>query len=604
VHTRAERPWLQSACIVLWLCAAAVPAFASGEYRTVAVESLEIQIDSEWANRAAPGYVPVRFDIRNLGESRIIEIIGRGTRYLRVARGREVGGTDVRQAVRLARGDRVRLTIPVPIFGDSDSILFEIHEDGRLLERFNYTGYQLGSLAAEASALIVVSDATSPYGALASTWSRSMNPSAVSSVGPTGRHMPTGGVGGPPLDFLLSPGRLPTNWLGYTSLRAVFVGPTEWESLSDAQKSALLTWIACGGDLFFVDGDLRALLPSDQHHAADADDRAPHALFFGRIHRPTSASIAATGLENVLTAAQKVRDPDWALPANSARVWGAVSTRGFKLPIPGIEGVPARAYVSILLVFSLIIGPANYWFLKRNRRQVLLVLTAPLISAMFIVLLAGYVLAGEGLGVRGRAVSITMLDQVRNQAATRSTASLYAAGMAPFGGLRFSRDVAVLPIGPEGQGARGRQTLDLTDAQRFSSGVIQARSPTNIEQFAFRTARERLSFSRESGGMTVVNGLGATVTALSYREGDTVYTLTRPVPPGSKGTLTIGTAAIADLVSPFLWLKERVEHLFQHQPVGSYLAVLDRSPFWEPGVSDVDERGSFHLVIGWPGGQP
>ena len=49
----------------------------------------------------------------------------------------------------------------------------------------------------------------------------------------------------------------------------------------------------------------------------------------------------------------------------------------------------------------------------------LLVLTAPLISAIFIVLLAGYVVAGEGLGVRGRAVTFTMLDQARKQAVTR-----------------------------------------------------------------------------------------------------------------------------------------------------------------------------------------
>ena len=65
------------------------------------------------------------------------------------------GATDVRQAVRLARGDRVRLTIPVPIFGDNENIRFEIREDGRTLERFNYTGFQSGSLPSDASALIV-----------------------------------------------------------------------------------------------------------------------------------------------------------------------------------------------------------------------------------------------------------------------------------------------------------------------------------------------------------------------------------------------------------------------------------------------------------------
>ena len=39
-------------------------------------------------------------------------------------------------------------------------------------------------------------------------------------------------------------------------------------------------------------------------------------------------------------------------------------------------------------------------------------------------------------------------------------------------------------------------------------------------------------------------------------------------------------------------------------PHGSYLAVLDRSPFWDPGITGVDERGSFHLVLGWPEARP
>ena len=51
-------------------------------------------------------------------------------------------------------------------------------------------------------------------------------------------------------------------------------------------------------------------------------------------------------------------------------------------------------------------------------------------------------------------------------------------------------------------------------------------------------------------------------------------------------------------------LRHRFLYLVQHQPEGSYLAVLERSPFWETGVRSVVERGSFHLVLGWPGGQP
>ena len=580
---------------------------AAGEYRTFEVESLKIEFDSEWATQTAPGYLPVRVDITNLGDARIIEIFGQGTRFLRSARSMAGGATEVSQSVRLARGDRVRLTIPVPVFAANENIRFEIRENGRTIERLNYTGFQSATHPAVASALIVA-DRASATGPMMGSWLRSFGgPVAGLSSRSTGPSMTVSSgiitASGGPVDFMLPPSRLPTNWLGYTSLRAVIIGAPEWQQLSDPQKNALQTWTACGGDLVFVDGDLRTLLPGTTE-AAPAGEGAVRAYFFGRIHRPTAASITASGLASFLAGAEKVQDSNLALPANTARDWGAIAARGFRLPIPGVHGVPARAYLAILFVFSAIIGPANYWFLRRHRQQVLLVLTAPLIAAVFIVLLAGYVIAGEGFGVRGRIASFTMLDHVRNQAVTRSSLSLYAAGMAPSSGLRVPRDVAVFPIGREGTGTTERLVLDLTDAQRFSAGVIQARSPTNVEQIAIRSARERLVFTRDGRETTVVNGLGATVTALTYREADTMYALAGSLPPGGKATLKADARGASAFVPADLPLSSRFVHLAQHQPAGSYLAVLERSPFVDPGVPDVAERGSFHLVLGWPGGQP
>ena len=409
--------------------------------------------------------------------------------------------------------------------------------------------------------------------------------------------------GVPPLDFLLEPARLPTNWLGYTSVRAVVIGTVEWGQLTEAQKSALLTWTACGGDLIVVDGDQNSLVP--RAGSAPASAASVRAHVFGRIHVPTFASLSATGgLTGALAVAEKARDANWSLPANRAADWGIVGARGFRLPIPGVAGVPARTYLLILLTFSFVIGPANYWFLLRKRRQVLLVLTAPLISAAFILLLTGYVVAGEGFGVRGRAMTFTMLDQVRMQAVTRASISLYASGMTPGGGLRFARDVAVFAIGTDGLGSRVQHTMVLSELQRYSSGLIQARSPTNFEEIAFRPARERLSFNAEANAIRVVNGLDSNISTLVYRTGNTRYSLTAPLPAGGKGVLQSDGRAAGVAVPTDLPVSARFAHLFANQPEGSYLAILERSPFWEPGVSHVEERNSFHLLIGWPGGQP
>jgi hypothetical protein len=573
--------------IVAAVLAVASPAVA--EYRTVEVQSLRITIDSDWAPRAAPGYLPVRFDITNLGDARVIEIVGQGSRGFRLPPRGQAGSTFVRQAIRLAPGDHVRLTMPVPVFGDNENLRFEIREDDRVVERFNYTSFQGRVAGNDASTLLVVSSATrTPWSDAALRLPRSM----------PGRLGP-----GAAWDTILDPGRLPANWLGYTSLRAVAISPAEWDLLSDAQRSALLTWTACGGDLILVDGDTRAVLPDVAMEPTADPDRLGGRYFFGRVHALPSSALVDTGLARLLVAANQVREIYAALPANVAPDFGLIQSRGFLLLIPGVDGMPARMYLAILVLFSLLIGPANYWFLWRKRRLVLLMITTPAISAAFIVLLAGYAVAGDGFRVQGRAQTFTMLDQASRQAATRASASIYAAGLTPSRGLLVARDVAIFPLGLDGSGTRERLDLDLTEAQQFAGGVLQARLPGNFEQVSFRPARERLSFAPAPDGMAVTNGLDATVAALVYRTADATYQLPGTLAPGSRQVMTRLAGDARPGLPAGVAIPPKFLALFDHQPTGAYLAVLDRSPFWDPGVPKLIERGSFHLVLGWPEGR-
>jgi hypothetical protein len=317
----------------------------------------------------------------------------------------------------------------------------------------------------------------------------------------------------------------------------------------------------------------------------------------------TTDAVTAAGLPTTLSRTRSLQDANFSLPANGTGHWGVMGTRGFRLPIPGTAGVPARAYLLILIAFAVMIGPLNYWLLYRARRQVLFVLTTPLISLIFIALLGGYVLAGEGFSVRGRAVTFTMIDQARKQAVSRTSMTLYAAALTPRGGLRFGREEAVYAIGTDGEGTREGLTLDLSDEQRFASGAIHARSPNNLETIAFQPARERLEFNRDGNAIQVVNGLGARLEALVYRDGANVYSLPSPLRPGERAVLRAGAVDPREIVQPGNLLSARFEHLLERQPAGSYFAVLDRSPFWNPGLADVDERDSFHVVFGWVDGQ-
>ena len=132
-------PARRLACaVVLASVAAAVNVDAAGAYRTVEMESLRITVDSEWVSSAAPGYVPVRWDITNLGDDRTIEIVGSGTRLVMRAPRYQQSSTSLRQRVRLAAGDRVRFTMTVPVGGYNDNVRFQIREGGRTIQSVGY----------------------------------------------------------------------------------------------------------------------------------------------------------------------------------------------------------------------------------------------------------------------------------------------------------------------------------------------------------------------------------------------------------------------------------------------------------------------------------
>jgi hypothetical protein len=591
----ARRLRLIACATALVLVATAARTDAAGEYKTIQAESLRIIMDSEWIPAAAPGYLPVRWDITNLGDDRIIEIVGTGSRSsVGRSRGYRSSRTSVRQRLQLRAGDHVRFTMSIPVSGGMENVQFSIREDDRTIQSGSIGTQRWGDV----SALIVYAK-NGAYAALASGWVRTA-PFRGGYVGPRGATtgappppVPTG----PPIDAILEPARLPTSWLGYTSAKAVVIGAREWEVLDATQRQALLTWTACGGNLLLVDAELDTLFPDPQRRPVVTGRVANH--FFGKVHLLPSAEIQSTGFADTLTAIDNATaKPSWQLPLEP--ISSTTATHGFRLPIPGVDAIPARTYLTILTLFAVLIGPVNHIVLRRRRQQALVVLTTPLIAALFIAVLAGYVVVVEGFGVRGRVVSFTLLDQPTGQAATRAAVSLYAAGGAPSGGLRFARDVAVFPT-PLDTAPLSGETLDLSELQQFASGFLQARTPTNFETLGYRAARERLVFSREGGQVRVSNGLGSTVTRLRFRDGAQFYSLGDPLPGGAAAVLRETTTTGRDLLGSADAALSRFDSVVTNLPDRAYLAVLDHSPFWDGGVRGIDERSSFHLVLGRTG---
>jgi hypothetical protein len=355
-------------------------------------------------------------------------------------------------------------------------------------------------------------------------------------------------------------------------------------------------WTACGGDLVMVDGDPGGVFAPRIALASGDGARSTVPYLLGHVHRLASADITAAGLEATLNALPTIGPALWRLPASRAGDWKIELDRGFRLPMRGVGQLHARGYLTLLMLFAILIGPVNYMYLRRRGLQPLLVMTSPLIAVAFLLLLGTYVVAAEGFRVHTRAATFTLLDQGRQEAVTRAAVSLYAAGRTPGDGLWFSSDTAVYPF--ESADTSEDLHIDLSNGQRFDSGLVRARTPVNFETLEWRPARERLLFTREGDGLHVSNGLGVAVSSLLVRAPDRMYELWSPLAAGGQAGLHVTNGTRTALVPAYHPMFTRFDEVTSTQPVNSYLAVVDRAPAWDPGVKNAAEQESTHVVLG------
>ncbi|GAB4141736.1 MAG: hypothetical protein Tsb009_11610 [Planctomycetaceae bacterium] len=161
--------------------------------------------------------------------------------------------------------------------------------------------------------------------------------------------------------------------------------------------------------------------------------------------------------------------------------------------IPGVKGVPVYAFLFLMTVFTLIIGPINYFLLWKRKRLFLLVLTIPAIAFVTSLSLFGYSAISHGFEIKSRTRSLTILDQKSQKAVTTARIALFA-GMTPSDGLQFPTETAVFPIWPEDKSFESG-TTEWTDSQVLKSGWLRSRTRTQFLTISHQTDRGRLEIS-------------------------------------------------------------------------------------------------------------
>jgi hypothetical protein len=317
--------------------------------------------------------------------------------------------------------------------------------------------------------------------------------------------------------------------------------------------------------------------------------------------------------------------------------------------IPGVGAVPLLAFVVLISLFAVLIGPVNYFLVRRRKQLYLLVLTIPAIAFLTSVTLFGYSMFSDGFGVQSRLRSFTVLDQYSKTALCWNRISLYA-GMTPSAGLKFSPDTVVLPVWRDPSGFESGY-VDWTNTQHWSRGWLRSQTAAQFETIALRAERGRLNVKRANAGeVEVANGLawpieallvvddaGQTYTGRMLRAGGTLrLTKASPedlavlsragdvdqlkAPPGADSISTgpfsrarhrVWTPHYGEPQEPLTFSGSQLESglkLLAESSSGAtagklsprtYLALISENPGVELGIERTNATAGLHVVLGY-----
>ncbi len=272
---------------------------------------------------------------------------------------------------------------------------------------------------------------------------------------------------------------LPADWRLFTGFHAVVVdGRTRLQG--DVQE-ALRRFVFAGGTLVVAAADRLPAGPlRDLCAAAVGDEPVLHGL-------GACAVIAAFGGDT-----SSMRTRVLSLPRAGCGTWPASDTMVAEQPVPGLGKAPVLAFLLVMLVFALLVGPVNFLMLRRLRRPLLALVTVPALGLGTTVVMLGYGLFHDGFGARGVVRSWTLLDQDRHECVAIGARTLFA-GLSP-GSLSMGPDVLLLAPRAFQRAERrsaDRWRLDV-DTGILDGGVLPSRTTTPLLSAQQGVARQRL----------------------------------------------------------------------------------------------------------------
>ena len=586
---------MKSAFLTLALLAAPALAVQVDNSVTLSAANLDVRVRNVWPEGVQRGWMPVQLEAHNRSElPQRLKLAGSTSSFQSACR--------YRAEFALAPGERVNAELLLPAVATWESG-WNLRLESDRGDQHIASGGTIGG-SPERLAILAVSEETVAPSVVAA-WSEKTSRNVIN-----GQWSPTGTVGNND-DARIALTRfadLPRSASAYTSLDLVVVDARR-ELPPDAQLEPLMAWVRSGGTALFVGPTAKklaqtrgALAPWMEERFRFPDDfRQLRICGLGTLAFHDSAEWFDDGALRDTAYELANRDNDVAPGAT-----GTSRTTGANPKIPGLATIPRHIFALLLILFALVIGPLNFYWIAKRKRPVLLLVTIPALALVTTVALLLYGIFFQGLDVKSASTSVALLDERLHRSACIED-RLWFAGLSPGAGLRPEAGTHVhLPgeIDSSPLSALGRaMEIENPAAPLLSGDYLPTRIPVEHVTISERAARGRVELRRAGDTFEITNGLGTRIEELFARdlEGNW-HSLATPVEQGASAKLALsGAPSLALLNDPFSLLGILRGEQISDFPVGCYLARLDRSPFRDNCGIETTELASDHRLFGvWP----
>ncbi|MEZ6057151.1 MAG: hypothetical protein R3C01_10640 [Planctomycetaceae bacterium] len=481
-------------------------------------EDLSVDYHTTWAGCGYGGYFPIRISLSNRGAARSLTFRFRGDGSPTVTRTIDMAapGTD-------GRATKAQFTLLVPCVSYSYWGEVNVQVNGRYVAELSESGITLPDKRTSevGPAVLAISSAGPDWGHLKAAVEEKFSSSTGSYVNIAEDYAH------------VEPTALPSEWQAYTGLDIVLVDYDTLRSLRPEVRNGIRKWVEVGGNLIVYEvktSASRRLTPESAAKLVDpllsADEVSNLALWsetatiampdlmtrqtqLGRVYAVSTSPFIAPHFSDLTTCwvelLNKIGNGRWVWTSRNGITARGGNQSFADWSIPSVQGVPVIAFLVLITLFSIVIGPVNYFYLLNKKRLYLLVLTIPIIALITSLSLFSYSAVAHGFHTRSRVRSMTFLDQRTNQAIVTSRISLYS-GLAPGGGLTFSKDSAIYPIWPDDDSFDDGE-VNWTESQHFASGWLRSRSRVQFLVTTHLDQRGRLEITSEGNQLVVANGL-------------------------------------------------------------------------------------------------